>query len=404
MPRHHIAIATTIALLAGAATADAQAPDFEPPPAPTAATVISAGDATLAVADRDDGDIRLVVRGPDGLEDDDDQVPPLWADEAALAHADRFNPDDTRRVLTGGAVVAAVAAVELRYRSGSVRVDTVAGEAYRGSHAGRLRFFLTDVTLPAGIGATPDLVRLFDASGKLLGIRFLGPLPATRSLSLLRGGRWQARLIGRPRPAPTPLAPDRLEPEVCVQAGPLLRTDFPEELCRGPEPRPTALRLVGEIGCGPRPTRIAGLVPEGTRELVVVLGSGRRVRLRMRRVPAAFAVAATVVAGSVPRAQALREAIARGPGGRVLARAALGYPPGHADCGDGSGDQITVEVRPQPSATRLPGQVAVAPSGPYVLAPRLVAPRAGRLPLRRRRLGARRRQQLLAAARQLARA
>ena len=329
--------------------------------------VAQSGSATLSAdvrpPDESGRTLELTLRQP--AAPDDDEVErldtPIWPDEVALINADVAGAGDEprRRILVGGAVAAGVAAVELQFPSGRTRVATVAG-------AGAIRFFLTEISLPPRGGDDTQLVRLLDAHGRVIGVSVGDEsMPAIRSARLAPG----LRAVVRPRLVPTPLQPERYENEASASTRAVA------------ESRPTrrCCELNGQT-CGRSDTMIAGFVPDGTRALVVLLGSGRRLRLRARAVPGSLGIPATYVAGRLPLAEAVRGVQAVGAGGRVLARDdRVAAPPGVERCpGAAQAGYYTIVARDFACA-RLgtpPGtEIAVAPANG--MGPRLVVREVG---------------------------
>ena len=349
-----------------------------PAAAQTPAVVAQSGAATLAAVDRapDESGRTLELRlqqGPQPDEDVDEQEvvdTPVWPDEVAVLNADLAGNDSSaRRILVGGAAPAAAATLDLHFGAARFSVPTVAGDAYRGADAGRIRFFLAELTLPTRSDDEPDTVRLLDAAGRVIGVStdetptLLGPV------SLGRYGSRRLRAVVRARLAPTPLQPDRVEPELCLVRG------F-DETCRAPG---TRLVVDGESGCGRDAPFVAGFVPDGTRTLIVSLGSGRRVRLRARALPTSLGMPGLYVAGTLPRYEAVRGMRAVDAGARVLARDdEVAAPPGKASCRDSLGDELGDPIVARdfaPHALGTPPGTEVAL--PYAPGPRLVVREVG---------------------------
>jgi hypothetical protein len=120
----------TIALLVVAGLALAAVPAHAAP-----VTVAGASpDSTLLVEDISERgfdrlELTLVGPVPFGAEDfttGDSGDPPLWPDEGLLSDETLPSPDGTTRILSGGVVNAAAAAVELTFENGrTVRYPTV---------------------------------------------------------------------------------------------------------------------------------------------------------------------------------------------------------------------------------------------------------------------------------------
>ena len=218
------AVAAVAALLitAGQAKADATAAQ--------AAAVVVAGQspgATLTVADAtvsgtDLLELTLVVPGDSGpaeIEGSQSEIPPLWPDEVVLATQTRSVKAATR-VFVGGAVSTVAASVEVAFPGGQVvRLPTLPGDPYTGRHAGRVRFFLGEITLPEKADDEPALVRMLDASGTVIGV-------ADRSEGIERRLQVSRRRAGgtvmgfeatlTSRLAPLPGAPEHRADALCL--------------------------------------------------------------------------------------------------------------------------------------------------------------------------------------------
>ena len=122
----------------------------------------------LAVGDgREDGQdlITVSVAVPGADTATETAYLPVWPDEALIATA--FKDGE---VFFGGAVDAAAASVEIEFEGDQVvRVPTLAGEAYTGRNAGRVRFFLGQVT-SVDVDDGPRTIRLLDAGGTVIGV------------------------------------------------------------------------------------------------------------------------------------------------------------------------------------------------------------------------------------------
>ncbi len=284
--------------------------------------------ATLAVADVDDA-IDLTLDAPDAGEraaDSENGGPPLWPDQAIVVSLRH----EAEKVAFGAAVNAGASTVELEFADGHVvRAATFASEAYTGLWAGRLRFVLGEVTIGAGFDSDPVSVRLLDAAGAVIGVP-LSPVRArsTRVLTRRAGGavvRMTATV--KSELAALPGAPEQRQERTCVDVAVANLGEVTEVACQDAE---TALELGGLQGCGRVPSMLTGFVPDGTRRLVVTLGSGRTVAVPARPLP--FGKAGRMVAATLPAAQAIRAAAAVDADGRVLARGALLVAPPDRRC------------------------------------------------------------------------
>jgi hypothetical protein len=249
------------------------------------------------------------------------------------------------RVLAGGAVPAAVTRAEAELVDGRrIGFDTVAGRAYRGRYAGKLRFFLAALPLadPRDDEAGGLLViRFFGADGTLLGAetsdRIGSRIGPTRRL-LREGGRRGSITVSTSvvrNPAPTPLALDRFEDMTCLfirnrSGGGSGQT----HVCREPGPNRPDLAVLPEAGCGPARTVVAGFVGDAVSGIRLRLGSGRVREVRARTLPAPGGGTHRYVATVVPRGEAVRSVEAVG----ADAGYDLEQAPGGLECiGDGGG-------------------------------------------------------------------
>ena len=108
------------------------------------AAVVAEGPGGVTLQVRDEGR-RLRARLSTD-EEDGCSPPPRRAARPQLLSTSGAPPGSDETSVLGGVVTANVAAVELQYRGERHprRVETVAGDAYRGRHAGCLRFFLAE--------------------------------------------------------------------------------------------------------------------------------------------------------------------------------------------------------------------------------------------------------------------
>ena len=126
-------------------------------------------------------------------------------------------------MFVGGAVSAAAASVEVAFPGGQVvRLPTLAGDAYTGRAAGRVRFFLGEITLTDKADDDPALVRMLDASGTVIGVADDGRGVKRRlQLSQRRAGgtvmRFKTTLTSSL--APLPGAPEHRADESLPQRG-----------------------------------------------------------------------------------------------------------------------------------------------------------------------------------------
>ena len=334
------AVAAVAALVFAAGQTDAAvgaaASHAGPPPPPGVIVAGQSPGSTLTVAD-------AIVAGSDRLEltlDVQPSVdfgfsersdPPLWPDEIVLVSYGQDDGSGATRVSVGGAVSAVAAAVELGFAGGQVlRLPLLAGDAYTGRYAGRVRFFLGEVTLAAkDADDDPALVRMLDASGAVIGVA-RSPTP-TRSVELLRrraGGtllRFNATLTSWL--APLPGAPERRADDVCLSVAVRGPVGEREAACQASD---RSLMLGGRRGCGRVPTTLAGFAPAATRTLAVRLGSGRTIHLPTRAAP--FGRPGRSVTAVLPRGEAIRKAWALDGAGNTLASGELLVAPPDRRC------------------------------------------------------------------------
>ena len=253
-----------------------------------------------------------------------------------------------RRSVHYGTVVPEVAAVELVFRRGRrVRVETAAGEAYRGRYAGRVRFFLAEVR---GRVAEPYYVRELAADGSLLAVvdnTFIGfPVGRTTTVASgrLRSRRWKAEAFRRRVLAPVPRELERFRVDTCValtgrsdgvprfvprrfavtrRAEACLDTDRSgfQELAVGID---SSCRGLGAV--------LTGLAPPSVDRLVAVLGDGTRRRVRLHALPERFGEH-KAFALVLPPSIAVRRVLGLTAGGNRVDKVELGLPPGSSECG-----------------------------------------------------------------------
>jgi hypothetical protein len=159
----------------------------------------------------------------------------------------------------------------------------------------------------------------------------LSDLPVVRGPAPLdeAHGRQPWRLSGlvQRAPAPLPGAPRRTEELSCLV---LRHAGASETRCLDGEPRlwrsvdGTTYELAGPAR---RRYLLWGFATRETAAIVVVLGNGRRVRVRPRRLPAKLRSGARWFAWAPGRADAVRGVVVLGARGRVLARLAEPLPP-----------------------------------------------------------------------------
>lgn len=242
----------------------------------------------------------------------------------------------------GGVVPASVAAVEVEYPSGArVRVATSPG-SYRGRLAGRIRFFLAD--RPGG--STAWLVRLLDAGGAVSGAVEIDSLELARApLARSARGDWRlsARAVRGLAPVPGDLA--RTEDAPCLE---LRHRETTTTNCLPAEPGvwPLVDGLTQDVEARGRRSFLEwGFLSPAARRLRVTLGSGRRVPVPARRLPARLGSAARWYVWTVPSRSAVRRVEVIGRDGRVLARPEVASQPASARGPGGLAPQTPVVAR-----------------------------------------------------------
>jgi hypothetical protein len=292
---------------------------------------------TVAVQDVGDK-IAITLAAPGAESVTETSVPPLWPDEAVIAKTTAGG-----EVFVGGAVDPAAASVEITFEGDQViRVPTVASVAY----AGRARFFVGQVT-SRDIDDDPTTIRVLDDSGAVIGV---AKSPDTeRSVPLLRRGRIRFRATVTSRLDAVALAPEHRTDQLCLSVALAAGDGYSEAACRN---RPEVVSLGGMIGCGRIPTTLVGFVPDGTRRLDVVLGSGRRVHVVPRRAP--LGQPGLIVTAVLPRGEGIRRA------GALALRVA---PPARR-CHGSATQWVGYGDEPAPRLGRPPGtQLAAALAG-----------------------------------------
>jgi hypothetical protein len=145
-----LAFAVLAAVLAGAGPAGAQRPVPVAGPLPSG--------AELVAFDRGG---RLCLR----LEGDPETGGSCAPPPRSVRHPNLATARAGDAPVLFGTVTADVATVDLRFADGQrVAAPTTPGAAYRGRHAGRVRFFLAE----APVEQQPFLIRLLDAGGRLI--------------------------------------------------------------------------------------------------------------------------------------------------------------------------------------------------------------------------------------------
>ena len=299
--------------------------------APAVVATTAHGDSLLAADSGPDvlgqDQLTMTLRGP-GSDASEFGDTPLWPDESVLVERPQYDLDNESVLLmTGGAVSAEVATVELRHGTQTLRMDTVAGPAYAGRHAGEVRFFAGEIALSFDEYAADRAARLFDAAGALL--YQSGVDEGERSVPVLRRGALRIGATLHSYDNSLPLDPTHQSAQLCMtaRAG---ATDNLDAGCQDEPAGPEPLRLGGVRGCAAQPTTLAGFVPAATARVQALLGSGRRVAYASRATP--FGRPERIVAAILPRREAIRSVTALDAAGHVLARGRVGVAPPDRTC------------------------------------------------------------------------
>ena len=276
---------------------------------------------------------------------------------AALPNTDR---------VAGVAAPAAAARVELRFAGGAVRsAPTVAGEAYRGASAGRVRFALFTGLPPGDL----ETVVGFAADGTAIAAedRGNGPTAAGPSTLIGTGGR---RLRMRVVAPLEPSAIDRLRRgrSFCLTYGSTGGED-----CQRVEEEGRRGSIAYRTTCSTGDAAVVGLLPPGAIAARALLTTGRRVAVPTRAIPQGFGLGARRAALlRVPPGEGVR---ALEPRGGAVRRIELRHEPASIACerpgaSGYTSEELDAEVRVATLARPLPGAAAGA-------APRPAATRAG---------------------------
>ena len=256
------------------------------------------------------------------------------------------------RGVVAGAVVAAVARVEVEWPDG---VTTVANLTSHPNFAG-LRFFIA-----SHASREAFLVRYRSGDGSLLATTQEGDGPRVATRRVLasgggRGSRWSLRAWLERVLAPGPGQPDRTEVVTCVERR-IARSTGTECMRREPAlMEPIGGDIFATAGPGDRSRRlvIAALVGPSVAVVEVHLGDGRRVRARMHVIGGVDADA-RVATYVVPARAAVRRLVSRDRSGNELDQQVVVLAPATLD---DSGHAALFSLRPP-----LPGTPEVA-AGP----------------------------------------
>jgi hypothetical protein len=247
-----------------------------------------------------------------------------------------------------GTVDPAVASVDLVFRRGrSFHVETSAGAAYQGRHAGRVKFLLAEETRRGRDFPGPQYLRLYDQAGTLLGLADAyafepGTTGTRRPLARgrTRGAPWSLVAFRARSLAGLPGAEERFVELSCVQVmrrgGRGGAEPFPSRgrarSCVNPERRRLPVELSFDQDCAPLGIAATGIVSPDVRAVVAVLGDGERRRLPLLRLPAPSEGARAFALAVGPRTAVRRlVALMRGGGHRVVQN---GIGPGAVRCVD----------------------------------------------------------------------
>jgi hypothetical protein len=326
-----IVLATALMTALAAGPAGAQAPDVVAGPLPNA--------ATLSAFDRG-GRLCLQARGPTiGVATDClDEIP----DVARHVHLASVTETSDRAAVWFGAVPPNVATAELVFASGArLSAQAVAGPAYRGRFAGRVRFVL----LAAPNLDEPYLMRFLGADGRVVGATGnpLAPEPVLERPTVFASGRaggarWRAQAFVDQQLRGTPLEPDRLERVTCVGLTPFRSPALGgagflrAQACADEGPLHAAVVPNVATACRPDGSAVAGLVAARIARLVAVLGDGRRQRVDVHALPAGFG-GRRAFAFAEARDTAVRTLEAFDAAGRRVAALPLRVAPSRMDCG-----------------------------------------------------------------------
>lgn len=291
--------------LALPAMATAQDPAVRvPDDAPVVAGPTASGATLVAFGRGTEVCLAIVTPGDDESRQIRCDAPPRRATDSSEVYG--AGDDDDELAAHGGVVPAEVARVEVRFavpghdrvrRDSGVAAETVAGDAYRGPGAGRLRFYLVD-----GRPDSPWLHRYLDAAGTTIGaseIPFDTPVRG-RPLTLARGsGGGRLRAVRRLRLAATPLDRGRLIEETCFE---IPGRSSSGGVCTSPDrPLTQAMSTAPNTACDR--ISLPVVTTARVRRVEARLGDGRLARVPLVDVPARFArglrAGALVVSGPV---------------------------------------------------------------------------------------------------------
>ena len=367
--RARAAIAGTIlALLGGLASAAQAAPAV--PAAMPAASVVVASDGAVTLKAHDDSDGQLCVAidsdggGSESCEDSDGGVVVVIGGTSDMPYA-------------GIATAATAATVELR-RAGQLLAagPTVAGEAYHGKRAGKVRFVL--LRLPARTPSDGLRVRALDAHGAL--VEVIAPdseselvFDRHRLLSgTYAGTRWS--IDSSQSSALTPSVLDLAHESVSRCADISIRrggSGTSSSRCVGAAPRDSLSLFFddpsasSQDSCTPPFRLLHGIVEAPLGRVVFLLGDGSRHRARTAPLGDGRRI---VYALAVPRGAAVRSVtLERGPDGSKIKRSKvkrLGIAPLTVQCATGDEDGFSAYASLEDPFSPFANLPSVTPAGP----------------------------------------
>jgi len=339
--------------------------------------VVVAGDGSAKLTVRDDG--RALCVGLAGLGRASDSCGDVEGEGAFTIASPNGSPGVTPRRFLGAAVPAAATRLEVR-RAGKLLASgpTVAGEAYRGRRAGRVRFAL--LRLPAGVGEAGLRVRAIDAAGAPVKVFAPGESDLVTDRRVLlagRSGRTRWSVISQRRSSLSSalfdLDHETVQRCLTVDVTGSQDSNTSEGECAGGTPQDNAFgSLFAAFGpgrgaaledvCKARFRLLHGVVAGRRVRVSVVLGDGRRLRARSAPFPEAGGTAYAIV---VPPGAAVRSVRAQ-PANAAPRDLRFSAPPLTVTCASGypafdGGQGFDPSSGPATLLTNLP---TVTPAGP----------------------------------------
>jgi hypothetical protein len=356
-------VGTILALLGGLASAAQAAPAA--PAAKPPASVVVAGDGATQLKAHDDSDGQLCL----GIETAGGGSESCEDSEAGVVVVTGGTSD---ALYAGIATSAAAATVELR-RAGQLLAagPTVAGEAYKGKRAGRVRFAL--LRLPAKSPSDGLRIRALDAHGALVEViapTSEGELVFDRHRLLsgtYAGTRWS--IDSSQSAALTPSVLDLAHESVSRCADVRIRhggSSTSSSRCVGAAPRDSLTLVVDdasvstEDSCTPPFRLLHGIVEASVRHVTFLLGDGRR---RAARTAPFGDGERLVYALPIPRGAAVRSVtLDRGPAGSTVKRLAIA--PLTVQCATGDADGFSAYASLEDPFSPFANLPPVTPAGP----------------------------------------